>query len=219
MVRRIRRSVPIVAVLVSLVACVVPGPGRAADDETQTRRVSGFDHVRLEGAFKATVNAGRPRTRFSMTGSSDALARVTVEVRDGTLVVGTRDDEHIEGHFPSIEVDVPVLRGFKLTGAGAASIAGLTGSDVSIEVPGAGSVVASGRAAHETIVLDGVGKIDASAVNARDVDADNNGLGAIYVRGSGSMTLNVNGLGEIRYAGNPRHVDKNVNGLGRIEPS
>jgi hypothetical protein len=36
------------------------------------------------------------------------------------------------------------------------------------------------------------------------------------VQGSGSLVLNVNGVGEIRYKGNPKNVEKHVNGLGRI---
>jgi hypothetical protein len=37
------------------------------------------------------------------------------------------------------------------------------------------------------------------------------------VQGSGSLVLSVNGVGEIRYKGNPRNVEKHVNGVGRID--
>jgi hypothetical protein len=36
------------------------------------------------------------------------------------------------------------------------------------------------------------------------------------VRATGTLTASVNGVGEIRYAGNPAHVESRVNGIGRI---
>ena len=44
----------------------------------------------------------------------------------------------------------------------------------------------------------------------------NNGVGGVYVRASGTLSASVNGVGEIRYTGNPTHVDSQVNGVGRI---
>jgi hypothetical protein len=161
------------------------------------------------------VAAGKRDTRFVMTGDPDALARVTVNVSDRTLVVGMREGTNLKSTI-KLQIDLPVLRSFKIEGVGNADITGLTGADLELAIPGAASITASGRAGNETIDLDGTGKIDASDVAAHDVTASNNGVGAIYVQGSGSLVLNVNGVGEIRYKGNPRNVEKHVNGLGRI---
>jgi len=46
---------------------------------------------------------------------------------------------------------------------------------------------------------------------------NNNGVGLVDVRARGSLEMNVNGLGMIRYSGSPAHVDSHVNGLGRIQ--
>jgi hypothetical protein len=213
MIRRFLHLAPILASALTLASCAAPS--QAADDVSQTRSVSGFDRVRLTGAFSATVAAGKRDTRFVMTGDPDALARVTVNVSDRTLVVGMREGTNLKSTI-KLQIDLPVLRGFRIEGVGNAKITGLTGADLELAIPGAASITASGRAGNETIDLDGTGKIDASDVAARDVTASNNGVGAIYVQGSGSLVLNVNGVGEIRYKGNPKNVEKHVNGLGRI---
>lgn len=214
MFRRYLQLAPVLACAIALASCAVPV--RAADAVSQTRSVSGFDRIRLDGAFSATVTAGKHDTRFEMNGDPGELARVTTKVSDGLLVVGMRDgDNHLKGTI-DLQIDLPVLRSFKIAGVGKADITGLTGADLELAVPGAASITASGRAGNETIALDGTGKIDASGVAAHDVTADANGVGAIYVQGSGSMVLSVNGVGEIRYKGNPTNVEKHVNGLGRI---
>jgi hypothetical protein len=213
MIRRFLHLAPVLTSALTFASCAAPS--QAADDVSQTRSVSGFDRVRLTGAFSATVAAGKRDTRFVMTGDPDALARVTVSVSDRTLVVGMREGTNLKSTI-KLQIDLPVLRSFKIEGVGNADITGLTGADLELAIPGAASITASGRAGNETIDLDGTGKIDASDVAARDVTATNNGVGAIYVQGSGSLVLNVNGVGEIRYKGNPRNVEKHVNGLGRI---
>jgi hypothetical protein len=214
MLRRFSHLAAALASGLTFASCTIPV--RAADDVSQTRSVSGFDRIRLDGAFSATVTAGKHDTRFVMTGDPDVLARVTTKVSDGLLVVGMRDgDNHLRGTI-KLQIDLPVLRSFKIAGVGNANISGLTGADLELAVPGAASITASGRAGNETLSLDGTGKIDASDVAARDVTASANGVGAIYVQGSGSMVLSVNGVGEIRYKGNPTNVVKHVNGLGRI---
>jgi hypothetical protein len=201
----------------AVAAAAFATPARAADDVSQTRHVAGFDRIELDGAFKATVTAGAGRTKVVVGGEPDVVDRVTTEVKDRTLIVGMRRGTHWLSGSPTLVVELPALRGFTISGAGTAKISGLTGGDVAFANNGAGTMTISGRAENESISLNGAGKIDATGVDARDVTVDNNGVGGIYVRASGTLSMNVNGVGEIKYAGNPTHVDRQVNGIGRIE--
>jgi hypothetical protein len=202
----------------SLGAVAVPVPSYAADDVSEVRAVGAFDRVEVSGAFATEITAGSGRSRVTLRASRAALDTVTTEVRDGTLVVGIRDHhEQLNGELPTVTISVPALRGFKNSGFGTAKIGGLTGADIDIVNAGAASIVVTGRAGHETIELDGTGKIDATGVDAKDAEVDNNGVGLVDVRAGGSLEMNVNGLGMIRYSGSPAHVDSHVNGLGRIE--
>ncbi len=151
-----------------------------------------------------------------LSAAPDVLNRVTSEVRDGTLVVGMRSGNSMLDRSPKLTIDVAVLRGFENNGAGSIVIDGLTGGDIAIANSGAASIVVSGRAANATISLNGTGRIDTTAVDAGDVTVDNNGVGSIHVRAHGELTMNVNGVGEIRYTGKPTDVHSSVNGIGRI---
>jgi hypothetical protein len=212
----LRRFVPAIALVLGVIS--LAAPSRAADDVSETRAVSGFERIRLQGAFSAEITAGEPGARFVATGDRDVVGRITTAVEDGTLVVGMRPGFDFGRRAPKLEIALPKLRGFVNEGAGTAKITGLNGGDVEIENSGTASIVVSGRAANEAITLNGTGKIDAADVEARDVTVDNNGVGTVHVRASGSLTMNVNGVGTIRYSGNPTHVESRVNGVGSIRP-
>jgi hypothetical protein len=200
--------------IAALAAGPFGNPSFAGGDVSETRSVDDFDKIRLEGALTADVTAGESDTSVVVSGNRDAVDRVTTEVDDGTLVVATRPGFGFFQGSPNIKISVPELHGFSNDGAGSAKITGLTG-DVDIDNSGAASIVASGDADTANVSLQGVGKIDTTDLDARDVTVSNDGVGSVHVRASGNLTMNVNGVGDIRYVGEPEHVESQVNGLGR----
>jgi len=197
---------------------VVPlaAPSRAADTVSETRAVSGFDRIRLEGAFEAQITAGTHATSVVVSGDGDIVRRTKTEIRDGTLVVDIQPGLGFFDHAPRLRIALPTLRGFSNDGAGSANIHGLVGGDIEIENNGAAKITASGNAANASISLNGVGTIDTTALDAHDVTVENNGVGIVRVRASGVLTMSVNGVGNIRYTGNPSKVESHVSGFGNV---
>jgi hypothetical protein len=190
--------------------------GAGAGIGVETRSLAPFDRVRTEGAFTVEIAAGRAQ-RVTLSADPHLLERVNTRVEDGTLIVGMRPGTNPFAGRPHVAVEVPKLRGYTNTGAGDVTIDGLNGAPLDLKNEGAATIRAAGRAGTLSIALDGTGTIDTTALDARDVDVANNGMGRVDVRASGSLTMNVNGVGEIRYTGNPTTVAKNVNGIGRID--
>jgi hypothetical protein len=212
--RALRRGVPALAAALTVLA----GANRIdAADESSTRSVSGFDKVRVSGAFTVDVTAGAPAAKVVVSGDGDAVDRVTTDVKDHTLIVGMRPGTNLFLHSPHVIVSVPKLRAFSNSGAGKATIVGLGGGDFAIENNGVGSITATGRADNLNITLAGAGRVDTTGLDARDATVDNDGVGSVRVRASGNLTATVNGVGEIRYTGNP-HVKSSINGVGRVSP-
>ena len=204
-------------VLAPFVGVAFAEASRAADDNTtQTRVLAHFDRIRLTGPFDTEIVAGSGGTKITIGGSRDTIRHVTTAVRDDELIVEMPRTDALFAQKATLLITLPVLRGFVNQGAGSIRITGLTGGDVDISDAGAAALTAAGRAARMKISLDGTGKIDTTKVDARDVIADNNGVGSVYVRASDRLTLSVNGVGEIRYAGTAAHVESHVNGIGRI---
>jgi hypothetical protein len=200
----------------SLIAAACAGPAAAGNEAAQTRATANFNKVQLDGYFEADIRSGESRTSVVLSGDPSILTRITTDVRDGTLFVGMKSGTNNVNTPTRVAISLPALRALSNAGAGLVNITGLGGEDIAIANDGAAAIRAAGRASRESLTLDGVGKIDASGVDARDVSADNNGVGRITLRASGRLTMSVNGVGEIRYTGNPASVQSQVNGLGRI---
>jgi hypothetical protein len=165
------------------------------------------------------ITAGVPRAHVVVIAAGDILDRVTTEVRDRELVIAMKPGTNeLRSDSPHIEIALPVLRGVSNEGSGSVKIAGIDGGDLAIGNSGAASFLAGGRAQTLSIVLDRVGQIDTTQLAARDVTVDNNGVGSVRVRAGGHLVLAVNGVGAIRYTGNPTQIERHVNGIGSIEP-
>ncbi len=191
-------------------------PAGAAESGGESRAVARFDRISSNGAFTVHVTAGSARQRVTISGDPSSVARVTTSVDGGKLTLGMTSGTNFLTRLPVIDIEVPALRGYANVGAGSVTIAGLSGGDLTISNAGAATMRASGRAGRLSVELDGVGSIDAAKLDAGDVSVENNGAGRVDVRAAGKLTIAVNGVGEVRYAGNPTHVASEVNGIGRI---
>ncbi|MCK4409157.1 MAG: DUF2807 domain-containing protein, partial [Candidatus Eisenbacteria sp.] len=63
---------------------------------TETRDVSGFDGVTLEGFGSVTVTQG-VHTALTIEAAEDVMPRVTAKVKDGVLVLGLRKGGWLDG--------------------------------------------------------------------------------------------------------------------------
>ena len=212
------RKVRVAALAFALVATFAPiERTQATETVTQSRAVTGFDRVRLRGAFETEIVAGARGTHVRLSGDPAALARVTTEVRDGELVIETTPGFENPGAAIRAAVAVPSLRALASEGAGTTHVRGIAGGDFAIDGSGANAIVASGRATRERIALSGAGSIDVSGVDARDVVVSSSGAGSIRVRARASLAITASGVARIRYVGNPSHVENHVSGLASVE--
>jgi hypothetical protein len=209
-------SVLAAATVAATLALRVTAPSVAASAQiAQVRAVPAFDRVKVDGAFTITIAVGHPKS-VTVSAPAGLADRVTTTVEGRTLIVGMKSGSNPFHASPNLAIALPALLGFENNGAGVVTIGGLSGGDLDLSNAGAASMTLTGRVARLTIALDGTGKIDAGALDAKDVTVENNGIGSIVVRASGALVMNVNGIGSIRYAGTPAHIESHVNGVGSI---
>lgn len=92
----------------------------------------------------------------------------------------------------------------------------VNGQNVFIAVNGAGAFDVEGNAKLTDIMLNGASKIDASDLVVENSIIEVNGAGVCEVNVTNELNATINGVGEVKYSGNPVKVDKSVNGLGRV---
>jgi hypothetical protein len=67
------------------------------------------------------------------------------------------------------------------------------------------------------ISLNGVGKLEAFDLESETCTVTVSGMGGVEVNVKENLNARVNGVGSIRYQGNPSKVDDRISGLGTIE--
>jgi Putative auto-transporter adhesin, head GIN domain len=132
-----------------------------------------------------------------------------------------RADEFKVGILGSGDVSIDTVESKLLEsnvrGSGDVKFGSVKAGQVNISVTGSGDVGAAGSADKVLIEISGSGDVRTSRLIAREVDVKVIASGDADVHATEKLNASVRGSGEIRYAGSPKKVDKDVKGSGSIE--
>jgi len=213
------RSLSATALLALLAGCSGGTGSSTGPLQTEQRQVGEFHQVELRGAADLTVVVG-PQTSLSINADPTRLKDLKTEVREGRLVIDEERGWNWFNHGKlEIRLTTPSLDGLILNGAGDATVSGVKGEMLVLEINGAGDLTASGETARLDAHIKGAGDMDLSQLAARDAKVSINGAGDLSVRASGALEATINGAGNISYAGNPQPVKTRINGAGSIKPA
>lgn len=211
----------------ALILCAVP-----AHAEERNWMVSGFDRIRVEGAFTVHVTTGPQASPKARTrGDARAIERVQVRVEARTLVVSAdinaaRPDAARRAQVapPPIEIGVPILRGLSVTGDAAVDVDRMTGARVDLSVSGPGTLdvakidadkvtamlvgngaitISGGRVLAGRFQSSGAGTIDAAGLSVADLTVIAQGGGEGSYTARNTADIFASGQGAIDVAGTP----------------
>jgi hypothetical protein len=208
-----------VALAAALAIALAGCSGGKSTPGTETRAVADFHGVELRGAADISVEVG-PAFSVSITASPAALPRVKTEVSRGRLII-----DHKRGWFWSdrgpltVRITMPVLDEFEVNGAGKVNLNGVKGEKLELSIDGAANLTASGTITKLEADINGAGDMALAGLIATDAELTVNGAGKIAAQVTGTLEAEVNGVGNIRYSGNPAHVTTSINGVGSITPA
>ncbi|NIJ09516.1 hypothetical protein FHS31_003149 [Sphingomonas vulcanisoli] len=213
-----------------LTLALLAGAAMPAAAATRTFPIGGFDRVESAGPFDVRVHVGgAPSARAD--GPQEVLDRLKVEVRNGTLWIGTKPGNwsfgwHWFGHTGRTVIDVvaPALTGSSVSGPGnmsvdhvrarafEASVSGpgdlrigmLETVEAHLSVGGPGTITLAGHASRSRMNVSGPGNIHGKDFVSLDLDLNVSGPGGITTNAAHNATGNVSGPGDVDIAGHPR---------------
>ena len=221
------------AVFVLVAAVVSAAPSRAAVRDWPLR---GFDRVQLEAPARVTIRAGRD---FSVRaeGEPDAIAGLTAQVRDGTLVIGSarkgwlRPERmlHVAIAMPRVagagvtqvggiavdRAEAPLVA-FTVDGTGSIDVASVQADRTILSMRGTGSIDVAGTTRHLDARRSGVGAIDAGRLAARSAVLVSTGVGSLDAGVDGPVSVEKSGMGSVSVTGNPRCTVRK-SGMGSVD--
>ncbi len=214
---------------------VVRGSGTVI---TESRDVSGFDEVRLDGAGSLVITQGESES-LAIEAEDNILPELTSDVRGDTLILGyqetfwkksvlsTREiryiltvtDLHKVTFNGAAGLDMDHLETsslvLEINGAGQIKIDNLTADSVSVTIDGTGNVELSGEVATQTININGAGNVRVGDLRTATTSIEVNGLGNATLWATESLDVTINGGGNLDYYGSPS-VTQDINGAGSV---
>lgn len=199
-----------------LAMMITAGAASAAD---QTRTLPAFQAISTQGAVSIIVEVGKPQS-FVVKGDDEYLHSVETKVIDGKLLITfpkKRKNTINIKREASIVIGMPALRAFHVEGAGSAELKNVSGDTLDINFQGAGRLLANGKVKHLKMTAQGVGDVDTKSLLAQHANVRFEGIGAVKVYASERLDAVVQGMGSLTYYGNPKVLNKSVEGMGSVK--
>lgn len=230
-----RLIITLVILLVAGTACDLVGVRGSGNVITESRDVSGFSEIVLEGSGRVEV-AVTGEESLTIEAEDNLMPLLTSEVNEGVLELGAAEalapTEEIvytitvanleavsvggsgEVTAPGIEAEV-----FDLTvsGSGYVSFADFAADELVVRISGSGDAEVSGTSDHLELDVSGSGSFLGEDLSTATTDAEVSSSGDVLVNVSQYLMASVSGSGNIIYSGNPASVDTSVSGSGEIE--
>ncbi len=208
---------------------------------TETRAVSGFERVELNGAGDVIITQGDAEA-LTVEADDNLMAYIETEVKDGTLSLGFTREARNRNIRPSDKIrfhlTVKAVTGLDLLGAGDFTAASLNAGRLEVVLAGAGDVQIDGLDADQLeVVLAGAGDVRIDALQAEKLVVQLNGAGnvelagqvveqGIFLNGAGdyhagelesqAATVELNGVGNARVWASET-LDVRIPGVGSVE--
>jgi len=225
-----------------LSACAITGfnvTRGSGELTTQTRDVSGFDRVQIDGAGELIIIQGENES-LEIRAEDNIIGELTSDVRDTTLVLGYRDNflrntiiptERITYTLNVMDLSEVTINGaadmeidsletgslsLVINGAGQVTIDQLMADNLSVQISGTTTMEIAGQVTTQSIMIDGAGNFRGGDLETNTTTIEINGLGNATVWANETLDISIDGGGNLRYYGSP-NVTQDVNGFGDID--
>ncbi len=189
---------------IGLAGCTLVTGGVRGSGEvvSEPREVGEFDAVRLASVGELRITQGEAAA-LTVEADDNLLPLITTEVRNGTLVIGTRPNQSIRPSTgPIYTLTVTTLEEVDISGSGNVLSEPLNSAGLTLNISGSGSIQLDGAAVNEMeIGVSGSGNVTIADLVTEALAVDISGSGNVELTGeTSSQTVNIGGSGAYRTA-------------------
>jgi hypothetical protein len=215
-------------------ACMFTSDSHSGPMQKETRVVTGFEGIRVGGAFEVTLTQSETYS-LVVDAQSTLLPKIKTDVKGGVLEISTSGDISTDSAI-RITIGLPNLKSVEGSGASrvlctnrfrspslrikssGADVMRLETASKKIEVTlsGAGSITLSGSSEELEADLSGAGDLEALHLETNKTEVFVSGAGHAKVNARSSLSGKVDGAGSITYSGDPSDKFIETNGVGSI---
>lgn len=238
--KRIILSSILGVLLITVGSCSFISGGISGSKNYITRdfNVKDFDKINVSTVANICYSQSTDgTTSLSIYGSDNLVDLVDVEIKNKTLYMNMKKTNIKNGNV-IISISSPNLYELNSSGIGNFSaeellktttlkiindgvgnirINQMVCDDFEINSSGVGNATVEGKAENAILTCSGVGNINAANLEVENAKIESDGVGNISCYATNSIYARTNGVGNIRYKGNPTKKDLKKSGVGSIK--
>lgn len=203
-------------------------------------KVESFSDVKFEGSAQWELIPSDGEKVVIISTSDDVFDYIKISNSGSTLTVSTTDkNKNVTKLFKSVTINVyyKAIKSVYLSGVGSvsakdeihinylsATLKGTGDMDLNVRcaeftgnMNGTGGMNIKGKTAKAIVKVSGVGGFNGYELKSENMNITVSGVGGAKVFATDKLTATLNGVGSIKYKGNPKTKNLNTNGIGNIK--
>ena len=209
-----RLTILLVAAIAGIAGCSPSGIKGDGVVRTTNPPIADFSVMKANGAYQIKWSSGKPAITIST--DQNLLPLITASVTGDTLHIDRKENLRPTKGI-TINVSSASLKEVRLNGAVSLTASKVFGPELKLESNGASSVNVDGLVTNLEADFSGAGDLGAKALQTQAARISLNGACSADVTVTESLEASISGAGVITYGGNPKTVEKNVSGVGKIQ--
>jgi hypothetical protein len=231
----LKKYIIVILLLFAVVAasgCVNQGPTGSGKIVNESRDVSGFNQIDLNGVGELIITQGNKES-VTIEADDNIMPYIKTSVNNNKLTINFENNMPMPTQSVKIHVTVKDINSINVSGSGKINSSNLNVNNLTVningagesilnnlnaqtlkmKISGAGKMTVSGNVNEQTIDISGAGEHNANNLNSKIASISINGGGKATVRVSDTLNAVINGAGQISYIGSPK-ITQQINGAG-----
>lgn len=220
--------------IVAASGCIGDIGNKTGNVVNETKEVSGFNQVFLEGLGTLIITQGKTES-LTIEADDSMIDHIKTSVSNNKLTISYINNPPVPTKPVKFHLTVKNLNSIEISGAGKVNSNNLKVNSMNLSltgaaegkltnfqaktfvliISGAGIINASGKVNSQTITLNGAGKYNAPSLLSQSTSVTINGAGKSTVNATKTLNAIINGAGQVNYFGNPQ-LTQEIHGSGEI---
>jgi len=181
--------------------------------KNEVRELKTFNEINSSGAFEVKITAQKKQS-LEIIAEENILKYIITEVKNNVLFLSLK--KSIEINKPiKILITMQQMNAITHSGASNYTVSALKTKSFSLNSGGSGKVILNGECDSANYNISGASNLNAKKFKVKDVKLVIQGDSKINLYASSNLNIEVYGMGDITYYGNPK-VTKSIMGMVNI---
>jgi hypothetical protein len=183
----------------------------------EIRQAKSFNQINIDGIFNIYLSQGE-KEAIEVEADDNLLEYVKTDINNSVLSIDFTYSKGIEKSTElNIYITVTDINQLELEGIGNVScLTDLHLNKLKLINSGIGSINLKGKASEVYIKNSGIGKIKATEFEVAYLKVKASGVGSVRVNATKEISVNLSGVGNVYYTGEPKLKDINMSGIGKF---